>query len=92
MKQLNEVEHLKNQLSEEDRQSTLDHMLIKQLEGFEKMMESNGAYIRCPVAYNLCAGFIDQLKYYAPAAFRPAENLLILEKKDTDPIPLYGNQ
>jgi hypothetical protein len=94
MKQLNEVAHIKAQLSAEERQAALDYHLIAQLQGFEKMMENNGAYVQSPVAYNHCIGLIDQLKYYALASFRPAEGFLdpdnLGSHQRPSDLPLYG--
>jgi hypothetical protein len=76
MKPLNEVEHWKIELDEESRQAALDTMILAQIKGLEKLMENNGAHVKSPVAYNVCVGLVDQLRYYALASFRSAEQTL----------------
>ena len=76
MKPLNEVQHWQKQSDEETRQTTLDTLIASQIAGLEKLMENNGAYVKSPLAYNMCVGLIDQLKYYAYASFRDAENAI----------------
>ena len=80
MKKLNEVEKIKTQLSEESRQAVLDDLITKQIETLEKMLENNGGYVKSPVAYNMCAGLIDQLKFYSIACFKDPSNLIPAEK------------
>jgi hypothetical protein len=76
MKPLNEVNHWKNQISEESRQAALDTMILAQIKGLERLIENNGAYVKSALAYNMTAGLIEQLKYYATASFHLAENTI----------------
>lgn len=76
MKPLNEVQHWQKQFNEESRQAALDIIISNQIKGLEKLMENNGAYVKSPMAYNLCVGLIEQLKYWAPAAYQiPNDNI-----------------
>ena len=76
MKKLDEVKTIKEQLNEENRQSVLDSLIAIQIEGLEKLLEGNGGYVKSAMAYNMCAGLIDQLKYYSSECFRDPNNLL----------------
>lgn len=73
MKPLNEVKNWEEQNNEELRQVALDMMIEAQIKGLERLMETNGSRVKSPLAYNLCVGLIEQLKYYAPAAFKTGE-------------------
>ena len=74
MKPLNEVQHWQKQFDEQSRQAALDIIITNQITGLEKLMENNGAYVKSPMAYNLCVGLIEQLKYWALAAYQSPEN------------------
>jgi hypothetical protein len=76
MKPFNEVQHWKKEFDEEARQKTLDTIIAVQILGLEKLIENNGAYVKSPLAYNILAGLIDQVKYYAYAAFIEPEKML----------------
>lgn len=76
MKPLDEIQHWQKQFDEETRQTSLDTLIASQIAGLEKLIENNGAYVKSPLAYNMCVGLIDQLKYYAHASFRDAENTI----------------
>jgi hypothetical protein len=76
MKKLEEVKAIKEQLNEENRQAVLDTLIAIQIEGLEKILEGNGGYVKSAMAYNMCAGLIDQLKYYSSACFRDPANLV----------------
>lgn len=94
MKPLNEVQHWKKQFDEESRQAALDMLISTQIQGLEKLMEGNGAHVKSALAYNRCVGLIEQLKYYAYAAYRPADKTLDREINPADDTfkPLCGNQ
>lgn len=77
MKKLDEVAIWKDKMSEQSRQATLDTVLQNQIEAYEKIMESNVEHVKSIMAYNTCAGLIEQLKYYSMAAFQPPEYHLI---------------
>ena len=83
MKPLDVVKHLDEVLNGESRQTALDTLILAQIQGLEKLMESNGAHVKSALAYNHCVGLIEQLKYYAPAAFQESEQNLVEQlKKD----------
>lgn len=91
MKPLNEVKAWEGQVSEELRQATLDTMIELQIKSLERTLESNVAHVKSAMAYNTCAGLIDQLRYYAPAIFRTGELNLDMEKQaGFSGTPLYG--
>jgi hypothetical protein len=92
MKPLNEVKNLREQIGEESRQAVLDTLIELQIKSLERLLETNGAHVKSPMAYNTCASLIEQLKYYAPAAFRETElNFENEQKKAVFGTPLYGN-
>lgn len=70
MKTLDEAKLLREQMSEESRQVTLDATIAAQIQILERLLESNAGYVKSPLSYNACAGFLEQLKHHAPAAFR----------------------
>ena len=77
MKPLNLKEELSSALSEESRQASLDVAILSQIKILERFLETNISHVQDPGAYNVCAGLIDQLKFYSCAAFRtPEANLL----------------
>lgn len=86
MKPLNEVQHWQKQFDEQSRQAALDMIITNQIIGLEKLMENNGAYVKSPLAYNLCSGLIEQLKYWALAAYQTPENH-IKQSKGIPPNP-----
>jgi hypothetical protein len=90
MKQLNEVEHLKAILTEDQRQESLDYFLLAQIESIERLLETNAAYVKSPMAYNACAGLLNQLKMYAFGAFRDPVSQMETEKNYFDSVPLHG--
>lgn len=91
MKPLNEVKEWEQQISEELRQATLDTMIELQIKALERTLESNAKYAKSPMAYNTCAGLIEQLRYYAPAIFRTGElNFDIEVNNGLNGRPLYG--
>ena len=91
MKPLDEVKSLREQITEESRQATLDTLIELQIKNLERLLETNGRHVKSPMAYNTCASLIDQLKYYAPACFRDTEfNLGAEVQKGLNGQPLYG--
>lgn len=92
MKRLDEVSNWKAQVDEEHRQTTLDMLITAQIQGLEKLMETNGAYVKSPLAYNMVAGLVDQLKYYTRASFRSGEEMLDREMNAYNPYepPRFG--
>ena len=91
MRPLDEVKNLQEQIGEESRQAVLDTLIELQIKSLERLMESNGRYVKSPMAYNTCASLISQLKYYAPAAFRTGEMNFDAEKQaGFNGIPLHG--
>ena len=93
MKRLDEVSNWKAQVDEEHRQSALDMLITAQIQGLEKLMETNGAYVKSPLAYNMVVGLVDQLKYYTLASFRSGEEMLDREMHSYKPYepPRFGN-
>ena len=85
MKKLNEVEIINKELEHEVKVDMLTDALLRQLQGFERLMESHVEWVGAPVAYNLVADLVNQLKYYAPAAFRDPKTML-----DRDMYPKSG--
>jgi hypothetical protein len=73
MKPLNLILNLKEQISAESRQASLDTILYSQIQTLEKLIESNGPFVKDPGAYNAVAGLLDQLKYLVPAIFKTVE-------------------
>ena len=91
MRPLNEVKNLQEQIGEESRQAVLDTLIELQIKSLERLLETNGAHVKSPMAYNTVASLIGQLKYYAPAAFRETElNYDNEQVKQFAGIPLYG--
>ncbi len=90
MKQLNELEHLKAMMTEDQRQESLDYLLNAQIESIERLLETNASYVKSPVAYNMCAGLLDQLKFYAWGAFREASGQVEAENSRFNSSPLHG--
>jgi hypothetical protein len=81
MKPLNLISHLKEQISAESRQTALDTILHSQIETIEKLIESNGFFVKDPGAYNAVAGLLDQLKYLVPAIFKDVEQNKIVSDR-----------
>ena len=76
MKPLDEVKLLQGQIDEESRHAMLDMLITSQIQGLEKLIETNGAYVKSPIAYNMCVGLIQQIKYWSLASFEnPEKNL-----------------
>jgi hypothetical protein len=91
MKPLDEVKNLQEQIGEESRQAVLDTLIELQIKSLERLLESSGRHVKSPMAYNTCASLIEQLKYYAPAAFRTGEINFEAEKQaGFDGTPLFG--
>lgn len=88
MKPLNEVKNLQEQVGEESRQAVLDTLIALQINGLERLIETNGAHVKSPLNYNLTASLIEQLKYYAPASFR--DQSLIKEQETGFEMPIFG--
>lgn len=80
MKRLEEAKLLKEQISEESRQATLDTMIAQQIAALEKLFETNAAHVKDPLAYNMVAGLIDQIKAWAPSPFILPERNLDIQK------------
>ena len=89
MKPLNEVQNLQKQIGEESRQAVLDTLIALQINGLERLIETNGAHVKSPLSYNLTAGLIEQLKYYAPASFRDVSSLVKEQETGFD-TPIFG--
>ena len=91
MKPLNEVKNLQEQINEESRQATLDTLIDLQIQGLERLLETNGRRVKSPMAYNTCVSLIAQLKYYAPASFRDGGLSLDKEREaGFSSIPMHG--
>jgi len=90
MKLLNEVQHWKKEFDEESRQTALDTIILAQIQGLEKLMENNGAYVKSALAYNQCVGLIAQLKHYSAACYRPPEQSIDLQIYKEPLKPMYG--
>jgi hypothetical protein len=93
MRPLDEIKNLREQIGEESRQAVLDTLIELQIKSLERLLETNGAHVKSPMAYNTVVSLIEQLKYYAPATFRETElNFGNEQQKAFDGIPLYGKQ
>jgi hypothetical protein len=92
MKRLDVLESLGAEINEESRLATLHAMLEGQIAALERLLESNAAHVKDPGAWNVVAGFIDQLRFYAPRVFyRSDVNLDWMEKREGVPVhPLFG--
>jgi hypothetical protein len=92
MKRLDVVSVLQAEISEESRLATLHVMLEGQIKALETLLENNAAHVKDPGAWNVVAGFIDQLRFYAPRVFYSSEtNLDWTEKQEGIPAhPLFG--
>lgn len=92
MKRLDVIAGLQAELSEENRVAILHTMIEGQIHALERLLESNAAYVKDPGAWNVLAGFIDQLRFYAPRVFYPSEaNLDWMEKGEGAPAhPMFG--
>ena len=69
MKLINEVEALKAIDNRAQRQLSLQLMINQQFDVIEKLLESNAQHVTSPMSYNACAGFLDQARAMAQAAF-----------------------
>lgn len=76
MKLLNENEIYKKELAEKYHLEAVQLMIESQVNALEKLLENNAQHVQSPVAYNMCAGLINQLKYWSVAPFRSAEATL----------------
>lgn len=76
MKRLDTNEHLLAQLAQESRRATLLELIDKQLDGLERLLETNVAQVQDAGAYNIAAGYVEQLRFWSAAAFFSPENNL----------------
>lgn len=92
MKRLDVIAGLQSELSEENRLAILHTMLEGQIHALERLLETNAAYVRDPGAWNVVAGFIDQLRFYAPRVFYSSDvNLDWMQKGEGAPaMPMFG--
>lgn len=92
MKRLDVLTTIEAELSEENRLATLHAMLEGQIAALERLLESNASHVKDPGAWNVVAGFIDQLRFYAPRVFYSSEtNLDWVQKGEGVPVhPLFG--
>lgn len=92
MKRLDVAQRLREEIKEEDRLATLHVMIEGQIGALERLLETNASYVKDPAAWNVVAGFMDQLRFYAPRMFYSAEaNVEWFEKQEGAPThPLFG--
>jgi hypothetical protein len=94
MKRIDVVASIQAKQSEDDRLATLHVMLEGQINAIERLLEANAAQVKDPAAWNVVAGFIDQLRFYAPRVFyAPEVNLDWAAKGEGAPAhPLFGKE
>ena len=93
MRRMDAAEQIRAELLEESRNATLMAMVEGQIAALERLLESNAEHVKDPGAWNITAGFIDQLKFWAPRMFfTPAANADWLSMKEEGaPVPpLFG--
>ena len=87
MKRLDVVQRMREEIKEEDRLATLHAMIEGQIGALERLLEANASHVKDPAAWNIVAGFMDQLRFYAPRVFYPVEaNLDWSEKQEGAPV------
>ncbi len=93
MKKLDELGKVRGELDHEVKVDMLVDTLMRQLQGFERLMEVHADWVQSAVAYNLVAGLVEQIKYYAPAVYRSPGEMLDRERHpDRDNLnPKFGD-
>lgn len=69
MKRLDIAQTLKEEVKAEDRLASLHIMIESQIHAIERLFEANAEHVKDPGAWNTVAGFIDQLRFWAPRMF-----------------------
>lgn len=99
MKPLDVAKDLEKFQSREHRKYVVALELNAQISALETIIEMNADLVDSPMTYNVVAGLMEQLKYYAAAIFIDSEHSL---QKQIDEIttghgknrmkPLYGDE
>lgn len=76
MKRMDVSAALERAVREESQIATLHEMLEAQIRALEALLVLNEAKVRDPAAWNVVAGFITQLRFYAPRIFYTPETNL----------------
>lgn len=93
MRRMDAGERVRAELLEESRNATLMAMVEGQIAALERLLETNTEHVKNPGAWNITAGFIDQLKFWAPRMFfAPAANAdwLAMKEEGAPVPPLFG--
>lgn len=93
MRRMDAGERVRAELLEESRNATLMAMVEGQIAALERLLETNTEHVKDPGAWNITAGFIDQLKFWAPRMFfAPAANAdwLAMKEEGAPVPPLFG--
>lgn len=93
MRRMDAGERVRAELLEESRNTTLMAMVEGQIAALERLLETNTEHVKDPGAWNITAGFIDQLKFWAPRMFfAPAANAdwLAMKEEGAPVPPLFG--
>lgn len=93
MRRMDAGERVRAELLEESRNATLMAMVEGQIAALERLFETNTEHVKDPGAWNITAGFIDQLKFWAPRMFfAPAANAdwLAMKEEGAPVPPLFG--
>lgn len=92
MKRLDVAQRLREEIKEEDRLAALHVMIEGQINALERLMETNATHVKDPGAWNILAGYIDQLRFWAPRVFYTSEvNADFAEKQEGVPAhPMFG--
>jgi len=69
MKSIEQLRFLNEELTKIQLIESRILLINKQIEGYEKLMESGQSLIKCVNSYNLCCSLVEQLKYHSAAAF-----------------------
>lgn len=93
MRRLDILQQVQAEIAEDSRRATLMAMVEGQIAALERLLESNASSVKDAGAWNTTAGFIDQLRFWAPRMFFPSgENAdWLAEKIEGAPAhPLFG--
>ncbi len=58
---------------EASRLATLHELIERQIAGLEALFKANSAHVKDAASFNIVAGYIDQLKFWAPRPFYDLE-------------------
>ena len=89
MRRIDTTQAILAEHAKEDHIATLQTMLEGQLAAIEKVLEGNVDRVCDPGAWNVVAGFMDQLRFWLPRMFYPADVNVVLQGQVPEH-PLHG--